>query len=566
MPSRTQGPYTVWLVTPDDAIAIPARSPRFSRTWRGGFKEGSVRLYEPLKSTNPLLAPLTKLRIDDSRTGRVAFEGYLDLPGKQRGDEGDVWDLGAVGPKARLEDIQRAYVGIDTSFEGWKLRNRTKGAMTAGQSGDPGDEEVDALVITWPDGMAIGAGDPDTGPRTTMAYDLLQHTGQFVGGVSFTHREGRNDSNVKTELDVSAAGVGGSFEVARSRVWNQALDTIAASAGAEFDVGEEGRNLAFLRVIRVSGIATNVAADTWWSATRNIRVSSLRRGQDAGWIYGDTLYDDDFLLAHDVIVDGLLWFCAQFTGVADQYTSPIDIEHAFIDDSFTHQIDQLIYTTPTSMGQMLEDLALFEPDMAWEVLESGQDGHRFALRRVLTGETLEGSNESGPRYHATSDDGWDEPGGEDELRNAVTVAWTGRDGKKESKTYSASDDFGIEVPELDQWGIVREGETIELGDDLGSEANADRIAEKYLEQASRPIASGTLTISRQKVHDAWNGRDVEVSEIEPGYPLLVTDLDITLPITDVDVDDNTAELTLAEPVLTDEQLVNAYARRRRRRR
>jgi hypothetical protein len=565
MPSK--GPFVVRLVSPDDSVAIDAYEPAWSETWRGGFKDASVRLHEPLNVHNPLLAPMTKLRIDDARTGKTLSETYIDLPGRSRSHAGEVWELGGVGGAARLFDRRRQYIAIDASFEGWEPGLKTKAAMTQEISTDPNNEDIDAVVMNWPDGLVLAAGNPTSGPRSLMRYNRLAQAGQFVGGMRFNHREGRTTGDLRPQLAVSLSGGVGSFEVARNHTAATTLNSAAASAGAggQFDTGEAGKNLAFFRLIRDGGLATNVADDTLWTAARNLRVSALRRDQTGEWIYGAGTYDDNFLLAHQVVIDGLYWFCAVNDGV--DWISPIDIDNAEIDETFTYQLDQLAYTEPTSFGEVIEDLALLEPDMVWQVRESNASGqHKFVLRRALTGDTIAGDNESGARYIASAVDGWEEPGGEHDFRNAVTIFWNDAKGNEVSHTYFSKEDFGIEVPELEQWGIIREGEPITLEDRLGSQANADRIAEQYLEQSAMRPRAGQLTL-RRKLHDAWYGRDIEPWEVEAGYPMLVRDVDGLEPltVTDLDVDDNEAVATLSDPVLTDEQLVNLYARHGRRR-
>ena len=75
----------------------------------------------------------------------------------------------------------------------------------------------------------------------------------------------------------------------------------------------------------------------------------------------------------------------------------IDIAGANIDTSWTHQIQQLVYTDGIKMGDMLNDLALIEPDMIWEVgLPALAGKHTFTLRKWPTVI----------RYEATTIDGW----------------------------------------------------------------------------------------------------------------------------------------------------------------
>src|SRR5690606_30674212 len=182
---------TAWLSTPDRWLGIDYEpgSLQFSQDDRGGYAEGSLRLRAPINSADPILSPMTRLTITDSRTGNVVWEGYLDIPGKERGESGDVWDIGAIGPKARLLDRQLPYIVIDQQFDAWEFRFASNGNMTAGPSAHPDDESVDCLLLNWPQGIAIG-----NNSRVAMVYRRIANAGQLVGGISVTHDDGSNDA------------------------------------------------------------------------------------------------------------------------------------------------------------------------------------------------------------------------------------------------------------------------------------------------------------------------------------------------------------------------------------
>lgn len=554
----TRGPYVVRLVSPDNVVAVDAFEPSWSNSWRGGFKEATVKLHAPLNVRNPLLAPMNKLRIEDERTGKILSETYLDLPGRSRDHGGEVWEIGGVGPSARTFDRKLPYIGIDTSFEGWKQTFATKTSrMTAGTGNLPAgaEEGADCLLLQWQNGIAV-----DDTDRLTMQYDRLRQTGQQVGGFQFTHREGFASTVQRTQVLTRTAG--GSEEIARNLAWVTSLTQSSAASAGVGAAFPTGRNLLKLRIYRSGGTAQNTDTENWWSGVTQMRISALRRDAAGAEISGSGTYDNAYVLAHELVTDMLFWYCGQLVG--SDWISAVDLLDADIDQTFTYQIDQFVNMDPTTLGDLLEDLALFEPDMIWQLGESNSDGqHRFVLRRALDGSTLAGDNESGARYIASAVDGWEEPGAEHELYNGLTVSWEDGTGKTQSKSYQSAEDFGIDVPDLDKWGILREGNPIMLESRLGSVANADRIAEKYLERAATKPQAGKVTL-RRKIHDAWHGRDIDPWEVETGYPMLVYDVDglKPMPVTDLDVDDNEAVATLAEPVLTDEQLVNLYARGR----
>jgi len=187
------------------------------------------------------------------------------------------------------------------------------------------------------------------------------------------------------------------------------------------------------------------------------------------------------------------------------------------------------------------------------VLEvTGNGGHRFNTHKM--DPTI--------RYAATTADGWDAPGGEADLRNRVTVSYRDKRGELTSSTYTTT------VPELDQWGLARDAELINLRDEIGVTTNmVDRIGNQVLAQVSRPPQAGTLTVARP-ILDMWSGRRVWPWQIKPGYLISVSDLDIDpQPITEVSYrdSDGSASLTIGQPVLSTEQVVAIYSQRKKAR-
>jgi hypothetical protein len=234
-----------------------------------------------------------------------------------------------------------------------------------------------------------------------------------------------------------------------------------------------------------------------------------------------------------------------------RYTTMFDIVHASIDTTFAYQIDQLAYTDPTHCIDVFNDLAVFEPDLVYEVLDSNPAGlHRFNLRKWPTDV----------RYECDTSDGWSEPGGEADLRDMVTIIGVDVRGRPVSKQYSQT------VPELAQWGRHRDADQIDLGAELWSDANADQVGAQILAQTGSAQISGTLTVARPII-DLYTGRQVSPHELEPGYNINIRDLAATsLRINDMSYrhSDRSAALTVGNPVLTTDQIVKRLAKNRKR--
>jgi hypothetical protein len=210
------------------------------------------------------------------------------------------------------------------------------------------------------------------------------------------------------------------------------------------------------------------------------------------------------------------------------------------------RIDQLAYPEGATPQEVLDDLALWEPDHLWEVLEQIGDRHRFSYRAWPTT----------PRYEvSTAADAFSAPGADVDLCNRIAVYWTDRRGVKRTTIVTTT------VPALGD--RVRDADSVELPDGLGSSANARRIGEQVLAAKNAPPKAGTATVARW-VMDRDTGRMVGPWEIEPGYLVRVRETGDDLRLTEVEYNDEdcAATLTLGTPVLSEEQRIARLTRRK----
>jgi len=511
---------------------LPIEDLTFTKTAPGGHADAGFRLPMWVTATDPALGPLARVKVYDTRTGATVWgAGFLDMPGKTVAADGHSWDVGVIGPTSLLTDRALAHIVVDQLWDGWRQQFASNSGMSAGAGSHPSNEDVDAFVLAYPNGAAVGFGS-----RVSAHYLRLKDAGQLVGGFRVTHVEGLDSLGQQLELLIYPVD-GGAGSVAMSRNWTTTKETILRSAGqAGFPVnGGEVK----LRAMRSRG-AINVRSDTWWSAVTVLRVSGQRRNQDGNPITGADAYSSDTVLAHEVVIDAL-W----------RYTTLIDIPNADI-AAGSYGIDQLAYPDPVHAVDMLADLALFEPDLYHYVGASDDttNQHSFAYR----GWGVDA------RYEADTVDGWTEPGGDVDLCNRVAVSWTDKAGRAQSTVVTAA------VAELDALGRVREAEPVDLGGELGSGAAAVRIGERVLTRNNTERTHGTLTVARP-IRDLTTGRMVLPHEIEPGYRIRVRDLGLTTRLSEMTyrASDQSAALTLGRPAGTRDQLLTRIQHRRERR-
>lgn len=524
-------PLSVSVASAAATRHLDVRDLSFTKDARGGDRSANFTLPEWVQASGPELGPQSKVMVDDTATGRRVWEGNQELPGRTVDDSGHIWAMGAVGSAAVLDDRHRGYHAISQNYGDWKQGYQSNPQMTATASTHPRTDN-DALLFSIPRGVAVVS----DGDRTTANFDMFKETGQRCGGFSFNVAAGIGDLKWRTEMVLLGDPSG--EQRAKFRNFSKVPSgLITGEASVDF---QRQHDVFRIRIRKDSGGATNMTDDNHWAAVTALRVSALRRGLDGTDAFGTGTYTSDWVLAHDVVIDAL-W----------HFTNQVDIVRATIDKTFTHHIDQLSYPDGVRLSDMLDDLALLEPDLLWRVGPADQvEKHWFELGRWPTT----------PRYEADTSGGWSQPGGELDLSNSVELRWTDRRGREQSKTYTTS------VPELDQWARTRDADPVRLGDEVGSENAADRIAAGILAQIITVPFSGTLTVDRP-VRDLLTGGVAWPWEIEPGHLVAVRDLDgPPMRLTEMSYrdSDGAAALTLGTPVLTTEDLVATMHRSRTR--
>lgn len=521
-----------------------------------GFAEAGFNLAVPLSAD---FDPFTKVTVFDGPD--IVWEGRLEDPGRAVGADGEQWDMSAIGEQARASDRAAALIYIDTDLSRW-LRE----ALTSAPSADAGVSEVpttpgtDGLLLQFNPGQPI-----DNNSGIFMRYRAIAEVGMEIGGIEYSAVSGITNANFNYRMRALDAA----DTATALRTDNYSAVPVSRSATLSDDPPvPAGTKTIELAGRRAAGGATNVTSDDNWAAFYDIVVKGVRYNLDGTpHITGADYAPGRWVYAHEVIRDLL----------ARLLSAAYDVPNADIDSSSAYAIPQLAYPDGVTAEQLLADLMEMEPNFYWQVGPSNPANGKatFTWRKWPTTA----------RYTASLKDGLSIPGADAERYNRVTIRWKDKRGRIKTSTYSAGTTISgavvPAVPELDAQGLTREPEVQDLGDEIGSQAAADKLAAEFLLAHGTPPVSGTLHIAR-KIYDADTGRMVAPWEIQPGHLIRIRELaDTHADLVDTGRDgkcvfrivgasytasDNTVELELDAPPRTDEVLLAQQINKRNRKR
>jgi hypothetical protein len=511
-----RGALSVRLVngSNDQIVTRHVKDLRYTKAAPGGHHSASMRITLP-RSAFRDLGPASRVVVYDARSGRTRWEGYAENPGVTDGTEGQEFDLSAMGGMVLASDESRPLVYLDANLEHWMRGpgSQVAAGSTTEQGANP-STGADALMLQFLSGQPVG-----TSSLSQMIFDL-RPADMEIGALKWTWQSGQTDAGWEERVILEG---GASF--------NRTMSTTAATLTRRADLhGFIGAKYAIMRLIRTGG-ATNVATDNVWSAFSDVRILGQHLRADGTRLpHGQA----DYVLASNVAIDLLGRLLYRTCNTANPVIEPT-----------SHRIDQLAYHDGATAQQVFDDLALYEPDHLWEILETGGDGkHRFNYRAWPTTA----------RYEISVKDGYTAPGGEADLCNRIAVYWTGARGRKQTTIVTQT------VPELG--ARVRDAEPVTLPDGLGSSANATRIGQQVLAAKAQPPKAAKATV-RRPILDRRDGLTVMPWEIEPGYLVRVRETGDLLRLTETEYEDTScaATLTLGDPVLTIEQRIARLSRR-----
>lgn len=473
-------PLTVRLSTAkaDRHITLDVRDLVFRWTDPGGYQSCQIGLDRPLNLQPDEIAQYGIVTIYDGRTAMVVWEGRLEDPGRSAGADGQVWDLVAVGGQAHTRDRTLPLIYVDTNLSSLhRADNATPGADTSVGS-DPGDSagERTALVLRYPQGLSINAG-----ARAVMRYDAIYEAQQKLARISYSWDAGMSSASLLIEAIARTAGSLASGDTALSQAWSTAGGSGSAVVVTNWT---NGRDDVDIRIRYTAGAGTT-GNDTWWASIYNFVVRAMLYDKAGNEI--TTGYTLNTVLASEVVADLLGRVLTAYDGAGATIATT------------THAIDQLAYPDGVDAARVLEDLLALESGHTWRVWERNSAGkYRFEWTTVP----------STVRYEADVVDGYEAPGSADGLYNRVMVRYVDSRGRRRSTTRTTT------VTALDDAGLTRQG-YLDLGDEAGTLANAQRAGDQWLADRRYPPNAGRLRIARPII-DMQTGRMVQPWEIRPG--------------------------------------------------
>lgn len=459
----------------DTHITRDLRDLIFRSAIPGGFASASFSLDRPLNLQPDEIASYARVYVYDTRDTAVLWEGRLEDSGRSAGPDGQIWQITAVGPAAHVRDRTLPLIYVDQSLERW----HKSGYSTHGFQLNTGEIDADTpyLRIEVPQGGSI----PTTGVGDWI-YRTIWYCGQKLARVRADWDTGR--TNADWDVTIHArAGTGVSPGAADVSTWNVAGGILAAMLGGTNLTVAQAHDVVSLRVNR--NTSTEVAPVDTWATFAGVSVrAELKNADGTDITTGYTVNNVDPV---EVVADLLGRVLTQYDGAnANLIGSGVDI-------------DQLAYPDGVTPEQILEDLAVYDPAFYWAAWESNSAGkYRFEYVPWPTAV----------RYEADIADGFDSPASAGELFNAVRVRWRDPRGRVRNTQRTQT------VQALTDAGLTREA-YIDISDDMGSSANAQRVGDNFLLEHRYPPNAGTLRIARP-VLDLIQGRMVQPWELRPG--------------------------------------------------
>lgn len=529
----------------------------FSKSAPGGHASAQLVLTTPLSAFADLSAN-DRVWLYDTTTGRQVWAGYTEVPTPQAGPYGERYDLTALGGYSLCLDRSEKLPYLSVGADGWVEDDKitaVAGAQislpAAYPSGARGAGGVDAnsdgsarqaILIQWPTGTAVPSGGV-SGARLRLYDDSIMVPGALIG----TRAVGA--AALPTGYGQQVIGDTATDVVATYAASGGATSLYAQPASTYPTAPPAGQWLYDTRTLGVGltrpGAAVTVASDDVWL------------GIDPPTVYGQLLDKTGarvnmgtysaahsspayHLLASDVVAD--------LVGRVLTHLDPARVSIT----ATTYPITALSYPDGSTADGVLADLAVFEPDMLFEVLGADETTglHEAAYRAWPTT----------PRYLISVEDGYTQPGGEVSLVNRIAVYWTDPAGVRHTTVVTVS------LPELATPALgparIRDADPTTLDDGIASAANAVRWGTAKLAAANRATTAGQATIAR-RIRDLTTGAWVWPWQIEPGYLVQVMETGRTHRLTAMTYTDEStsAVLTLDDPVLSDEQRLAAMTRR-----
>lgn len=444
---------------------------QFQKNAVGGAQSITLRLIRPLNLFDPQLAALSEVRIYDARSAEIVADGRLSDTGRSAGDDGQTWDIVAFGPAQHASDQTLPYIVVTSDLT--PFRRGADSTKNADVGTDERGDTTPSIMIRAEQGKTVA---------TTWAgesrFRLVKESGMDLARINCSIDAGVTDANYIHQIQTRVGA--GTPALRASASSSTSTGTLDATIVTDFPAGED---VFSFQVVRNTSATTGAEAHwfEFWNLTVRTQLKAAGGGNRTTG-YGLTASADE-------VVDDLLGrFLDQYDGAG-----------ATVSTGGTYAIDQMSYPDGVTAEQVLEDLMLLEPAFRWY---AGPDvtGSGYAFTWAPWPTTV--------RYEVTLEDGGDFPVSAQELFNQVNVRWRTPDGRVRSTTRTLACSI------LDARSITRTA-LLDLGDEIGSSAAADRAGDNFLADHNVPKNAGTLTVSRP-IYDRTAKRMVDPHEIEPG--------------------------------------------------
>lgn len=454
-------------------LTAQVESVGFRKEAIGGVRSISFRLSRPLSTFDPDFAAYSDVYIYDARTAECIAQGRLADTGRGAGNDGQSWEVVAFGPVQHASDRTFPYVVITQSLESFRRGvSSTKNATTGT---DERSQDVPSILHTAEQGKTVS-----TSWVADSVFWQVKEAGMKLGSIYAEIDAGVTDANYIHRLITRTDA--GAETVARATSASTTSSSFNAHVTSEFT---NGHNVFTLRTIRNTSATTG--AETHWFEYFNVYVRTLLLNADGTERASAATYDLIQCDPHEVVNDLLGRVLTQFDGAG-----------ATVDTGGTYNIDQMSYPDGVTAEQVLADLMVLEPAYRWTTGPDTGSGYSFSWEPWPT--TV--------RYEATLDDGGDFPVSTTDLYNEVVVRWRLKDGRVRTTTRT------LACAILDDAGVTRTAQ-LDLGDEIGSVAQATAAGDNYLAEHNVPRNAGTLTIARP-IRDLVSGGAVDPHQIEPG--------------------------------------------------
>lgn len=475
-----QIPLSVRLRTArgDRIVTASVRDLAFRSVVPGGYAACTISLHRPLSVQPDEIDYYATLTVYDARSAETVWEGRVEDLGRGAGADGQIWDIAAVGPSAHAHDRTLPLIYVDRRHDVFKPNQFHKQYVSVDTVGA---DTTPAIRTTVRNGSAISLG---------IVSDLVTIepylAGQKIARLSYTWDAGfSGGGTLWLTRWLTYTGPAGTEVVAASVSPTTSGGTLTAKLVSDGGAIVNGNDVASIDLVKAVS-TTTVTDDAVWLTYWTIVVRTLLLTKAGAEI--TTGYTADTVLASEVVADLLGRVLTAYDGANASITTT------------SYAITQLAYPDGADAAKVLGDLLTFEPDTFWAAWELNPVTGKYRFEYSTWPTTV--------RYEADIADGFDSPGSATDLYNAVRVRYREDDGQLRTVQRTQT------VAALTAAGLTREA-FLDLGDELGGAANANRAGDQFLAQHAAPPNAGTLIIGR-RILDVTAGRMVDPWLIKPG--------------------------------------------------